>query len=120
MNESAVMAGWVEATFEHDGLTRPVHRRGEGPGVIVVHEIPGITPAVARFANEVVERGFSVMMPELVGTAGRELSTGYLAASSLRMCVAREFVTFATGRTSPIIGWLRALARDLHLSLIHI
>jgi dienelactone hydrolase len=29
-------------------------------------------------------------------------------------CVAREFTTWALDRTSPVIGWLRALAADAH------
>ena len=48
-----------------------VYRRGTGPGVIVIHEIPGITPKVAAFANDVVEAGFTVVMPSLVGTPGQ-------------------------------------------------
>jgi len=83
--------------------------------VIVIHEIPGITPKVAAFADEVVDAGFTVVLPSLVGTPGREISAGYGAASMVKLCVAREFTNWAIGRTSPIIGWLRALARSLHL-----
>jgi len=83
--------------------------------VIVIHEIPGITPKVAAFADEVVDTGFTVVLPSLVGTPGREISAGYGAASMVKLCVAREFTNWAIGRTSPIIGWLRALARSLHL-----
>jgi dienelactone hydrolase len=86
----------------------------EGPAVIVVHEIPGITPLVARFANEVVERGFTVVMPSLVGTPGKEPSNVYAVQQMARVCVAREFTTFALNQTSPIIAWLRALARNIH------
>lgn len=83
--------------------------------MIVIHEIPGITPKVAAFADEVVDAGFTVVLPSLVGTPGREISAGYGAASMVKLCVAREFTNWAIGRTSPIIGWLRALARSLHL-----
>jgi dienelactone hydrolase len=81
---------------------------------VVVHEVPGITPKVTRFANEVVDRGFTVVMPDLVGTPGKEMSQGYAGVSLLKVCVAREFTTWAVGETSPIIAWLRALARHLH------
>jgi dienelactone hydrolase len=110
----AVLGGWTRGSFTHDGLTRTTFRRGSGPGVVVIHELPGITPLVARFANEVVERGFTVVMPSLVGTPGKVLSTPYAVASMAKVCVAREFTHWAVGETSPIIGWLRALARDLH------
>jgi dienelactone hydrolase len=114
---SDLLADWQRQSFTAAGFTRETYRRGEGPGVIVIHEIPGITPAVLGFANDVVGRGFTVVMPDLVGTPGREVSVGYLLRSSLRMCVAREFTTWALDRTSPIVAWLRALARRMHAEL---
>jgi dienelactone hydrolase len=112
--ESDVLAGWTKGSFTAAGLTRNTYRRGEGPGVVVVHEIPGITPAVARFANDVVASGFTVVMPSLVGTPGKAPSGAYLAGSLSKVCVAKEFSTWALNQTSPVIGFLRALARSLH------
>ena len=109
-----VLDGWTESEFTAAGFTRRVYRRGTGPVVIVVHEIPGITPKVTAFANEVVAAGFTVAMPSLVGEPGRELSAGYGLSSMVKVCIAREFTTMATKQTSPIISWLRALARALH------
>jgi dienelactone hydrolase len=109
-----VLEGWQRIEFTAAGYTRDVYRRGSGPGVVVVHEIPGITPTVARFADDVVERGFTVVMPSLVGTPGKPVSNGYIARSAAKMCVSREFTHWALNRTSPIIGYLRALARHLH------
>jgi dienelactone hydrolase len=111
---SRLLADWDHGTFTAAGFSRHTYRRGSGPGVIVIHEIPGITPAVIRFADDVVERGFTVVLPDLVGTAGKPVSPAYLARSAVRMCVAREFTTWALDRTSPIVAWLRALARRLH------
>ena len=109
-----VLAGWARSSFTAAGFTRDVYRRGTGPGVVIVHEIPGITPKVAAFANEVVDAGFTVVMPSLVGEPGKEMSNGYMLQSMVKVCVAREFSTMALGQTSPIIGFLRALARNLH------
>lgn len=109
-----VLPGWTKSQFTAAGYTRDVYRRGEGPGVVVIHEIPGITPLVEKFANDVVEAGFTVVMPSLVGTPGKAPSGGYLASSFAKVCVAREFSTWALNETSPIIGFLRALARNLH------
>ncbi len=109
-----VLDGWEVGEFTAAGLTRPTYRKGSGPAVIVIHEIPGITPLVTKFANEVVDRGFTVVMPSLVGTPGREPSNLYAGQSMLKVCVAREFTTFALNQTSPIIAWLRALARNIH------
>ena len=82
--------------------------------VVVVHEVPGITPKVAAFAEEVVASGFTVVMPDLVGTPGKEMSNGYAMSSLAKLCVSKEFTAMASNKTSPIIGWLRALGRSLH------
>ena len=110
----AVLDGWEPGEFSAAGLTRPTYRRGVGPGVIVIHEVPGITPLVAKFANEVVDRGFTVVMPSLVGTPGKAPTNLYGLQQIVKVCVAREFSSFAMNQTSPIIAWLRALARNLH------
>lgn len=108
------LAGWDRAAFTAGGVTHDVYRRGAGPGVIVVHEIPGITPTVLRFADDVVDAGFTVAMPLLVGRAGTAPSLPYMLSSTLRVCISREFTTWALDRTSPVVAWLRALARALH------
>jgi dienelactone hydrolase len=100
--------------FSHDGVTRRVFHAGSGPGVVIMHEVPGIYPAVGEFAERVVDAGFHVALPELFGTTGRELSAGYLAGSLLRACISREFHVLASRRSSPITVWLRALCRSLH------
>lgn len=111
------LADWARGSFTAAGITHDTYRRGVGPGIIVVHEIPGITPEVLRFANELVETGFTVVMPNLVGTPGKAPSGRYLATSMVKVCISREFITMATGRTSPIIAWLRALGRQLHVEI---
>jgi len=113
-SNTEVLAGWTKSSFTAAGYTRDVYRRGIGPGVVVVHEIPGITPKVTAFANEVVDAGFTVVMPSLVGTPGREVSGSYMATSMAKVCISKEFTNMALQRTSPIIGFLRALARNLH------
>lgn len=113
----STLEGWEHSEFTAAGYTHDVFRRGEGPGVVVVHEIPGITPSVQQFADDVVDAGFTVLLPSLVGTPGKAVSGPYLASSMAKVCVSREFTHWALNRTSPIIGWLRALARSLHLEL---
>jgi dienelactone hydrolase len=109
-----VIEGYQCSDFSYDGVSRPVYRRGSGPAVIVMHEVPGIHPTVIRFANWVVEAGFSVFMPELLGVAGKAPSPGYGLRSMLRACIAREFSVLSTRRSSPITDWLRALCRHAH------
>ena len=106
--------GWDHSAFTHDGVTHATYRKGSGPAVVVVHEIPGITPKVLEFAERVVAQGFTVVMPLLVGEVGRKPSGSYIASSMRKICISREFTTMAMHKTSPIISWLRALARQMH------
>lgn len=108
------MNDWSRSKFSNDGVTHETFRKGSGPVVIIVHEIPGITPAVEKFANEVVAAGFTVVMPLLVGNFGESPSGKYMASSAAKVCISREFTTMALNKTSPIISWLRALAKYLH------
>jgi dienelactone hydrolase len=109
-----VLSDYESSSFEFEGLTRRLFTRGNGPGIVVIHEIPGIYPAVVEFADRLVEAGYRVYLPELTGEAGREYSNGYVLQSMLRACIAREFHVLATRGTSPITTWLRALARKAH------
>lgn len=114
MSDHPELDGWERDEFAAADMAYPTYRRGSGPGVIVIHEVPGITPTVEKFANDVVDAGFTVVMPLLVGTTRKDPSYPYLLSSITQVCIAKEFTTFALNRTSPVISWLRALARNLH------
>ncbi len=80
----------------------------------MIHEIPGITPEVIGFAEEVVAAGYTVVLPHLFGTPEAPMSTANVARTMRQVCVSKEFTKLATGQTSPIAVWLRSLARELH------
>jgi dienelactone hydrolase len=109
-----MLSDYERTFFEWEGRKKPVYVRGGGPAVVVMHEIPGIAPQVVRFADWVVDAGFRVYMPLLVGEAGRPVSRGYMFKSIARVCVSREFSLLASHRSSPITEWLRALVRHAH------
>lgn len=111
---STVLEGWALGSHTADGTTHPTYRRGTGPGVLLIHELPGITPEVVAFAEEVVGAGFTVVMPHLFGTPGAPGTVGEVLRVVPRVCVNRELTKLAAGRTSPVAGWLRSLARSLH------
>jgi dienelactone hydrolase len=95
--------------------TRPVYRRGSGPAVIVIHEMPGLHPLVLRFATRVAAAGMTVFCPHLFGDAGKEIRPLSSVGTMLRgICIRREFAVWATDRSSPIVDWLRALAKLAH------
>ena len=87
---------------------------GSGPAVIVMAEMPGISPEVARFARWVRDAGFTVYMPVLFGDPGRPITSMnglHGIATTVKGCISREFHAFRTNSSGPIAQWLRALAR---------
>jgi dienelactone hydrolase len=100
-------------TFTHRGRTHEVFHAGAGPGVVVVHEIPGLHPGVVDFGRRLIDAGYTVYLPSLFGRPGEPPTTGALVRSIARGCVAREFSLLAD-RTSPAVSWLRALAIKVH------
>jgi dienelactone hydrolase len=106
--------GFEAQTLDFEGVARPVYRAGVGPAVIVMSEIPGITPAVAIFAQRVINAGYTVYMPLLFGEPMRPPERGYALRVMSRACISREFRVLASNQSSPIVDWLRALARHAH------
>ena len=93
--------------FEHrqvtlQGKTKLVFVGGTGPAVIVMPEMPGISPHVARFARWIRDAGFTVWMPNLFGQPGRPLSTGYAVSSIVKGCISSEFRAFAANASRPV------------------
>jgi dienelactone hydrolase len=107
------LPGFQPSTFRHQGRSHQVYRAGNGPAVIVIHEIPGIHPGMVSFAQRLLQAGYSVYLPSLFGRPGQPVSTGAVLRSILRVCVSREFAILAD-RTSPVVTWLRALAATAH------
>lgn len=97
-----------------DGVTKAVYVAGAGPAVIVMAEMPGISPHVARFARWVRDAGFTVFLPSLFGRDGAVPTEKEGAEVFRRACVSAEFRAFAGQGASPVTRWLRALARLAH------
>lgn len=112
--ESDPLTDFTTAPFTHGGITHDVLRKGSGPAVVVMAEVPGITPKVAAFARRVAERGMTVYMPDLFGVAGAPSTRTAAIGVLTRLCVAREFRALALRTTAPVVEWLRALARAAH------
>lgn len=108
------LTGWTSASFTGGGYTHDVYQRGEGPGVILIPEIPGIHPGVLGLGNHLVDNGFTVAMPSLFGEPGKPMTPGYAIPVMARACIAKEFQGFATNKERPVAQFLRALARDLN------
>jgi dienelactone hydrolase len=109
------LADFQPRSFTFDGLERTVFVAGAGPAVIIIHEIPGITPEVLRFARWVRDAGFTTYLPSLFGKPGKPNSQTYIWGSIAHiLCIAREFKVWAADEHSPIVDWLKQLAKQAH------
>lgn len=100
--------------FAHAGRRRTVFRTGEGPAVIIMHEVPGISAEVLRFARKVVDAGFTVFLPHLFGVVGAKTNELNRVRELAKLCISREWHVLAENRSSPIADWLRALVGHIH------
>ena len=102
------IAGYeAPAPFEDGDIAHWVYRRGDGPVVVIMHELPGLTPKCVGLCNEVAAAGFRVVVPLMFGPPERFA----LVRNFAGLCVNREFHLFAKRQSSPIVTWLRALCR---------
>ncbi|MEU3768410.1 dienelactone hydrolase family protein [Amycolatopsis keratiniphila] len=108
------IADFSHRSLEVDGVTKTVHVAGSGPGVVLMPEMPGISPDVLRFARWVRDAGFTVYVPSLFGVDGAYPTAEAGEEVVRRACVSAEFRAFAGGGTSPVTRWLRGLARIAH------
>lgn len=114
MKEDDPLDDFAHREITLDGVTRRVYVGGAGPAVIVMHEMPGISPHVARFGRWVRDAGFTVYMPSFFGRDGAVPGAEEGAAVFKRVCVSAEFRALAANQTSPVTHWLMALARQAH------
>jgi hypothetical protein len=111
---SSVLAGWASEPFTPAGITHDLYTRGSGPGVVLLPEIPGMTPEVMGLADHLVDAGFTVTVISLFGDPGRPMSPGYAARSFVSACINREFQAFAKRADRPVAEYVRAVARRVH------
>jgi dienelactone hydrolase len=102
--------------FEHfdfdggDAGVKTVYRRGAGPAVVLIHELPGMTPECVELARKLADEGYAVYMPLIFG----EPNENYGMTPLLWPCVWKEFSVLSAHGKSPAADWLRALARQAH------
>jgi dienelactone hydrolase len=107
---SAPIDGFTQFDFADGGIEHAVYRNGGGPGVLIMHEVPGLTPQCIDLANRIGSAGYTVFLPLLFG----EPNSSATVANTLRVCVSREFKCFALNESSPISVWLRALGQRIY------
>jgi dienelactone hydrolase len=110
----ADLTGWTVEPFTAAGYTHDVYRKGAGPGVVLIPEMPGLHPHVLALGNHLVDSGFTVAAPSLFGTPLKPAMSPGALPVLVKGCVAKEFAAFATNADRPVAHYLRALARDLN------
>lgn len=108
----SLLDSWTQGEHNTDGVTHPTYSKGSGPGIVLIHELPGMTAEVIGYAESLVDAGYTVVMPHLFGNVPASMSS--IVTALPKVCVNKEFNKLAVGVTSPIATWLRGLARDLH------
>jgi dienelactone hydrolase len=102
-------------TYSLDGKQKTVLRIGDsGPAVVVIHEVYGFTPTLARFCRWLSAAGLQVYAPILFGSADAENRERQSLGRLLGLCVSREITLFSRGRSSPVVDWLKPLCRKAH------
>ena len=101
-------------TYTFNGDSRAVYKSGQGPAIIVIHEVPAIYDGVFDFARRLNQEGYTTYLPSLLGSPGMSYSTKNVATSMAKLCISKEFNCFASRKEAPVAEWLRALARDVH------
>jgi dienelactone hydrolase len=98
--------------FAPDGdSARRVYTHGQGPAVVLLHELPGMIPQCVRLARDIAGEGFTVYLPLLFGEPNQDFSMATMLGYTAQLCISREFYCFAKHQSSPITTWLRALCR---------
>ncbi|WP_141579951.1 dienelactone hydrolase family protein [Actinomadura sp. WMMA1423] len=108
------LADFSRRYVDVDGVVKAVYVAGTGPAVVLMPEMPGISPDVLRLARWVRDAGFTVHVPSLFGRDGAHPTAEDGERIVRRTCVSAEFRAFAGGGTSPVTAWLRGLARQAH------
>ncbi|MGJ3648880.1 dienelactone hydrolase family protein [Sphingomonas sp. GlSt437] len=115
MELSTDISDFTRRDFTFNGKTKPVLTLGDaGPAVIVIHEVYGFTPPLARFCRWIADAGMRVYAPILLGTPDAGNPAVITRGRILHLCVSREFTILRSNRSSPIVDWLKPLARQAH------
>jgi dienelactone hydrolase len=112
---------YAKREFTNTKITRTVYERGNGPPVIVMHELPGLAEPTVLLADDLVARGYTAILPHLFGSILAEphnhvvasIETDVVSVANLAfLCMRNEFAKLRGGKSAPITNGLRALAKD--------
>lgn len=78
-----------------------------GPAVVLLHELPGLSPADLALAKCIMKKNFTVYLPVLFGEPGQDRpAVGYFQS-----CAFGEFDCSTLSTRSPILNWLEKVCQ---------
>lgn len=108
------MRDFEQFNHTHLGMDHLVFKKGHGPAVIIMHELPGMIVECVDFADRIEKEGFTVYLPLLFGKPDIQISMIDTINFTSNLCISKEFYLFSSNKTSPIVEWLRSLCRLAH------
>lgn len=102
--------GFERSLFRDGAIEHPIYGKGGGRGVVIMHELPGMTSSCIRLAERIARERYRVFLPLLFGQPNRKSTLRNFA----QICIGREFGLLSSHGSSPITDWLRALCRKAH------
>jgi dienelactone hydrolase len=98
--------GFTSLCFSSGTMNRQLYVIGDGPPVLLLHELPGLSRETLHTAKQLAGAHYTVVVPLLFGRPGDDQPFKNLG----RVCRDDEFACNRGERTSPHVAWLRDLA----------
>ena len=104
-----ILENYSNFTFKHLNTQHVVYKTGKGPGILLMHELPGMTKECIKLGSLLAKEGFTIYIPLMFGKPGRASKI-----SLIKLCINREFNLFSKNQSSPIVIWMKALGLVIH------
>jgi dienelactone hydrolase len=92
------------------GRTHRVFAAGEGPPVVVLHELPGLTPPDILLGKMLINKGYTALVPLLFGYPGDDR----FAHNLFQVCGKDQFDCSASGSSPRALEWIHEFCTSVH------
>src|SRR5579859_6988507 len=97
----------------YDGGTINEPLKVTQPAILILHELPGMTPQCLRFATNLSAQGYTVYLPLMFGLPNVPSSAFGNIRKIAWLTVSPQWHLYRKNSTSPIIRDLRKVTRDI-------
>lgn len=89
--------------------TCDVYSKGTGPSILLIQELPGLEVRTEELANRLIDAGFRVHLPLILGDLGVHDGGKHFRLA----CISHAFWMLSANAASPIVDWLRDLCAEI-------